>query len=286
MYRGFRRFLSHRGAVAGAAIVALLVALAVLGPILVGDPTARDIDHGLTELGAPLPPSDHAWLGTDQLGRDVWARVVSGARTSLAIALVATLIALVAGLAIGLTAGYAGGRIDDVLMRTVDLALAFPVILFAMMLAALLRQTSLADSSAPVVITLAAVGWTTMARVIRNKAMLLARSEMVTGARAIGASPLRIVLRYVLPNVAGAVAVIAAFGFAQNLIAESVLSFLGLGPPPSEPTWGRMITEGRTYYRSAPHLVLAPGVAIVVAVAGFSLLAGGLRELFDPKERA
>jgi ABC-type dipeptide/oligopeptide/nickel transport system permease subunit len=152
------------------------------------------------------------------------------------------------------------------------------------MLAALLRQTSLADSTAPVIITLAAVGWTTMARVIRGKVMVLARSEMVIAARAVGATPWRIAIRYLLPNVAGALAVIAAFGFAQNLIAEAVLSFLGLGPPASQPTWGRMISEGRIFYRSAPHLVLAPGLAIVIAVAGFSLLSGGLRELFDPKE--
>src|SRR5262249_8225750 len=140
-------------------------------------------------------------------------------------------------------------------------------------------------SSAPVYLTLGVVGWTTMARVIRGKAMTLARSEHVTAARAIGASPARIVLRHLLPNVAGVVIVVTALGFAQNLLAESVLSDLGLGPPPPTPTWGRMLYEGRIYYRTAPWLVIAPGIAILLAVVAFNLLGEGLRDYFDPKER-
>jgi peptide/nickel transport system permease protein len=134
-------------------------------------------------------------------------------------------------------------------------------------------------------VTLVVASWTTMARVIRRKAATLARSEMVVAARALGATPLRIVLRYVLPNVAGVVAVVTAIGFAQNLLAEAVLSYLGLGPPPPAPTWGRMLYEGRVFYRTAPHLVIAPGLAILVAVAAFHLLGEGLRARFDPRER-
>ncbi len=280
------RFLANRGAVVGAVLVALLLALAVFAPLLERrDPIALDIDHGLTSLGAPLPPSLDAPLGTDHLGRDVWSRIVAGAGTSLEIATAATGIALALGLLVGLVAGYAGGRTDDLLMRLVDLGLSFPFLLLAILLAALLHESKLGSSNAPVYLTLGVVGWTTIARVVRGKAMTLARSEMVTAARAIGASPARIMTRYLLPNLASLVFALTALGFAQNLIAESVLSYLGLGPQPPTPSWGRMLYEGRVYYRSAPWLVLAPGVAIMLAVVGFNLVGDGLRDALDPKER-
>lgn len=275
-----RRFLAQRGALAGAVIVVFLVGIAIVQP---GDPTALDIEHGLSELGAPLPPSADAPFGTDHLGRDVWARVATATGTSLLVAAIATLLALVLGVAVGLIAGYAGGWVDSALMRFVDLVLSLPFLLVVILLAALLRESDLAASNAPVVLTLALVGWTTMARVIRTKAMTLARSEMVVAARALGAGPARIVIHHLLPNVLGLVGVIAVLGFAQNLLAESVLSYLGLGPPPPAPTWGRMLYEGRVYYRTAPHLVLAPGVAIVLAVAAFHLLGAGLRATFEER---
>jgi ABC-type dipeptide/oligopeptide/nickel transport system permease subunit len=213
----------------------------------------------------------------------VWARIVAGGVTSLEIASLATLIALAFGLSIGLVAGYAGGWVDNALMRLVDLVLAFPFLLLAIFLAALLHESGLASLAAPIAIGV--VGWTTMARAIRGKAMSLANAEYVIAARALGAPPWRIVLRHVLPNVAGVVIVLAALGFAQNLLAESVLSYVGLGPQPPTPSWGRMLFEGRVYYRTAPHLVIAPGVAILLAVVAFNLLGEGLRDFFDPKER-
>ncbi len=280
------RFLANRGAVVGAVLVALLLVLAVFAPLLERrDPIELDIDHGLTSLGAPLPPSADAPLGTDHLGRDVWSRVVAGAGTSLEIATAATGIALALGLLVGLVAGYAGGRTDDVLMRLVDLGLSFPFLLLAILLAALLHESDLGSSNAPVYVTLGLVGWTTIARVVRGKTMTLARSEMVTAARAVGASPVRIMTRYLLPNLASIVVAITALGFAQNLLAESVLSYLGLGPQPPTPSWGRMLYEGRVYYRSAPWLVLAPGIAIMLAVVGFNLVGDGLRDALDAKER-
>ncbi len=267
---------TRRSALIGAILVVVLVGLGVITP---GDPHTLEVDRGLSELGLPLPPSADSPLGTDHLGRDVLARIAAGASTSLGVATLATLLALSIGVAVGLIAGYAGGWVDRVLMRTVDLVLAFPFLLLAILLASLLRESGLTTSSAPVVLTLALAGWTTMARVIRTKTMTLARSELVIAARAIGASPLRIVVRHLLPNVASVVVVVAVLGFAQNILAESVLSYLGLGPPPPDPTWGRMLYEGRTFYRTAPHLVLAPGLAIVIAVIAFNLLAEGLRGL-------
>lgn len=280
-----RRFVANRGAVIGAVVLVVIVAVAVLAPWLGGDPLAHDIEHGLSQLGAPLPPSADALLGTDHLGRDVWARLAAGATTSLAIASLATALALAIGLTVGLVAGYAGGWVDNALMRSVDLVLSFPVLLLAILLAALLREAGLASSITPVVLTLAIVSWTAMARVIRGKAMTLARSEYVTAARALGASPLRIIAHHILPNVVGALTVVVALGFAQNLLAEAALSYLGLGPPPPAPTWGRMLYDGRVFYRTSPHLLLAPGLAILSAVIAFNLVADGLRDAFDPKER-
>jgi ABC-type dipeptide/oligopeptide/nickel transport system permease subunit len=283
--RALRRFVAHRGAVVGAVMVAVLVVIALVRPAS-RDPIAVDVDRGLSAQGAPLPPSAAAPLGTDDLGRDVWARVVAGASTSLEIATLATALALALGLLVGLTAGYTGGWVDNALMRTVDLFLSFPFLLLAILLAALLREANLASSTAPVILTLGIVGWTTIARVVRGKALVIGRSEHVLAARGLGASPLRIVVRHVLPNVAGIVVALTALGFAQNLLAESVLSYVGLGPPPPAATWGRMLYEGRTYYRTAPWLTIAPGVAIVWAVVAFNVLGEGLRDFFDPKERA
>ena len=283
--RILRRLLAHRGAVVGAAIALVLVVTAAIGPALVHrDPLAADVDHGLAASGAPLPPSADAPLGTDQLGRDVWARVVVGSRSSLAIATLATLLALAIGLAVGVIAGYAGGWTDQGLMRLVDLVLAFPYLLLAILLASVLRGTAFADSTAPVVLTLAIVGWPTIARVVRGKAIAIARSEHVTAARALGASPTRIAVRHVLPSLGGVVLALAVPALAGNLLGESVLSYVGLGPAPPTPSWGRMMYEGRMYYRSAPWLALAPGVAILVAVVAFHLLGDGLRDAIDPKD--
>jgi peptide/nickel transport system permease protein len=286
MSRAARRFMANRGAVVGTLLICILLAIAIVGPLLTThDPLAGDIDHGLTTLGAPLPPSGNSLLGTDHLGRDVWSRVVAGAGTSLEVVTLSTLLAVWIGLVVGLTAGYAGRAIDNGLMRLVDLVLAFPFTLVAILLASLFREAHLASSTAPVVLTLGIVGWTTLARVVRGKTLALAKSEFVTAARAIGASPFRIVVRHILPNVAGVLIVMTALVFAQNLLAESVLSYLGLGPPPPTPSWGRMLYEGRVYYRTAPWLTIAPGAAILLVVVAFNLLGEGLRDYFDPKER-
>lgn len=272
---------THRSATVGAALVIVLVLVAVMGPLIAGDPAALDIDGGLSPLGAPLPPSSDAIFGTDPLGRDVWSRIAHGAGTSLWIAGVATALALVAGVAIGMIAGISSERVDNALMRLVDLALAFPFLLLAILLAALFREAELASATAPVSVPLALVGWTTFARVIRTKARVLARSDFALAARALGASTTRIIMRHLLPNLAGTIAVVAAFAFAQNLLGEAVLSYIGLGPPPPAPTWGRMLYEGRAFYRTAPWLVIAPGTAILLAVVAFNVLGDGLRARFE-----
>ena len=281
----WRRFRKNRGALVGAGLVAIVVFFAVAAPLLVShDPVAQDFDNGLTALGAPVAPGGIYPLGTDELGRDVWSRLVHGASVSLQVGLAATFIAMTVGLGIALCAGYFGGLTDDLLMRLVDLVLAFPFLLLAILLAALLRDSELGQGTATVFITLGAVSWTTMARVIRGKVLSLRERQFVHCARAAGASPSRIMWRHIMPNLTGTIAVLATIAMAQMILAESVLSYLGLGPPPPAPTWGRMLFEGQAYYRTAPWLIVAPGLAIMITVVGFNLLGEGLRDALDPKD--
>jgi peptide/nickel transport system permease protein len=280
-----RRFLGNRAAVVGAAIALVVLLVALLAPLLAGDPTRPDLDAGLSAEGAPRPPHGDAPLGTDSLGRDVWARVAGGAALSLQVAALATAIALVIGVAIGLCAGYAGGAVDAALMRLVDMVLAFPFLLLAILLAALLREAELGGATTPVFITLGVVGWTTIARVVRGKVLALRELDYVHAARALGAGPARILARHLLPQVAGIALVLAALGFAQNILAEATLSYLGLGAPPPAPTWGRMLYEGQPYYRTAPWLIAAPGAAILLTVVAFQLVGEGLRDALDAEER-
>ncbi len=280
--RALSRFVANRAAIVGGAIVVAVFLATLVGPLVdAHEPLAKDMAHGVSPLGAPLPPSAEYPLGTDALGRCVLARVLTGARISLEVGMLATLIALVIGVAVGLVAGYAGGLVDTVLMRLIDLILAFPFLLLVIALAAIFRDAGLAA----VLVVLGIVGWTTMARVIRAKTLSIREMDYVQGARAVGSGPARILGRHILPNVLGPVVVLATISVAQMILAESTLTYLGLGAPPPTPTWGRMISEGVPYVVGAPWLVMAPGVAILLTVLGFNLLGEGLRDALDPRDR-
>jgi peptide/nickel transport system permease protein len=284
MKRAWLRFRKHHGALVGGATAALIVALALLAPRLdAHSPSGKNVQGGLTELGAPLPPSWDYPLGTDTLGRCVCARLLHGARVSLAIGVLATLLALAIGALVGLLAGYQGGLLDDVLMRMVDLVLAFPFLLLCIALAAALRER--ASGMGTVLLVLGVVSWTTMARVIRGKVLSIRQMDFVEGARAVGAGPLRIVVRHIVPNVAGPMVVLGTISVAQLILAESTLTYLGLGVPPPAATWGNMLSEGRSYLAGAPWLVAAPGIAILLTVLAFNLLGEGLRDALDPKDK-
>lgn len=275
--RALRRLGSNRLLAAGVLALIALVALAAVVPALRPDPNLADVDGGLSELGAPLPPSAAAPLGTDDLGRDELSRITHAARASLLTTALATSIALAIGLLVGLAAGLTGGWVEALLMRVVEMALAFPILLVAIFAAAVLRAASLDEAAGSLAVVLGLLGWLTTARVVHARARTLARAEFVLAARALGASGWRVLLRHVLPNISGVLAVLFTATAAQLVIAEATLSFAGLGPPPPEPTWGRMLFEGRIYYRSAPWLLLAPGVALFLAVATFHLMGAGLR---------
>jgi peptide/nickel transport system permease protein len=256
--------------VAGGAIVTILALAAALGPLAVhADPLAIDLTRVLA------PPGPGHWLGCDALGRDVLARVLWGARLSLAVSTTVVTLSLAAGGIIGGAAALAGGRIDSIVMRMVDIVLAFPGFLLAIALAAILGPGSI-----DLVVALTAMGWTGYARLVRGEVLSLREREYAEAARALGARPGRVLLRHLLPGLAGPVAVQATFGVGGIIVAEAALSFLGLGTLPPAPSWGNMLDSGRAFLLVAPHLTAAPGVAIGASVLGFNLLGDGLAQTF------
>lgn len=278
--RAMKRFLRNRGAVAGAILATAVVLLSLLAPWLAPhDPLYGYYDIGLTNMGAPLPPSDTFLLGTDRLGRDVLSRLLYGSRISLAVGVLGNGVTLSLGLVVGLVTGYFGGWIDTLLMRLTDLILSFPFLLLVITLVSILDNQGIWN----VVIVLAIVGWTTMARVIRGKVLSVRNLDFIEAARAQGMSTPYILRKLVLPNVMGPVIVLASVGIASVILTESALSYLGLSVPLPNPTWGGMISEGQPYFRTAPWLMFAPGGAILATVLGFNLLGDGLRDAFDPR---
>jgi peptide/nickel transport system permease protein len=257
-----------------------LVGLSILAAAAVTAPLLTSADPYATELEARLAPPHFAHrLGQDTLGRDVWARLLYGARISLAVGAATVLISLTVGTALGAAAGYRGGWLDELVARMIDVLLAFPGLLLAIALAAVLGP-----SLRNVVVALSLLGWTGYARLARAQVAALGRREFVLAARALGARPTRIVVRHLLPLAAPALVVQATFGMAAAIVAEASLSFLGLGAPPPLPSWGAMLDEGRSVLLTAPHLTLAPGAALALTVLALNLLGDGLRELLDVRE--
>lgn len=275
-----RRLSRHLGVRIGGTLVLLIILFALFGPFLAPyDPTEQFFDEGLSEMGAPMPPSSMFWLGTDNLGRDVLSRLLCGARVSIAIALVSTFISLGIGVLLGLVSGYYKGKIDTLIMRLTDIVLSFPFLLLCLVLVQLRGEPGMTN----VFLALGILGWTTMARVVRGKVLSLREMEFVQAAQALGASQGRIIFRHILPNILGPVIVLATLSIAAMILSESFLSYLGLGVPPPNPSWGKMLAEGQPFYRIAPWLIFGPGVMILLTVLGFNLLGEGLRDVLDPK---
>jgi ABC-type dipeptide/oligopeptide/nickel transport system permease subunit len=228
-------------------------------------------------------PSTTHWLGTDIQGRDVWARLVYGARVSLSAGIISQTIALVLGLTMGLIAGYYGGWVDEIVMRLADVTLAFPTLLLLIAMAAALQPSLIV-----VFFTIGVVGWAGMARLVRGQVLVVRQLEFVQASKALGARDTRVVLQHVLPSVVAPVLIAATLGVAAAIMAESSLSFLGLGVQPPTPSWGSMIADGRdlNQLRNAPWVSVAPGLAIGAAVLGFNLLGDALRDALDPRHAA
>lgn len=256
----------------GAVVVLVAVFAAIVGPSLVPfDPSTQALALRLTG------PSAAHWFGLDELGRDILARVLSGARISLLVALVVVSISATVGIAVGAIAGYCGGWIDEGIGRVMDILLAFPDLLLAIALVA-----ALGPSLVNVVCALSLIGWVGYARVVRAQALHTRELEFVEAARALGATTPRILLRHVIPAALPVVVVQATLGLGGVILAEAALSFLGLGVQPPTPSWGAMLNDGRGHLLDAPHLTIFPGLAIALLVLGFNFLGDGLRDRLDP----
>ena len=278
-WRGVRRGSRLPGARLGAALVALALLVAVTGSFLALHDPMLQLRDGLSDIGLPLAPGERPGhpLGTDGLGRDVLSRLIHGAQISMLVGGVANGLAMLIGLAVGLAAGSSRGPVQTLLMRAVDVIMSVPLLLLAIALAALLRP-----SLAIVIIVVAAVYWTGMARLVCGEVLSLRELDFITSARALGASGARVTLRHLLPNLLPVAVVFATLGIGTTIRVEATLSYLGVGVPPPAPTWGNMIFEGQAFFRSAPWLVLIPGATVMATVLGFNLLGEGLRDALDP----
>jgi len=257
----------------GAIIVFVAFFAAVAGPSLCPyDPSAQELARRLEAPSLAHP------LGLDELGRDILARLLQGARISLMVGIAVVSVSSAVGMLFGSIAGYFGGRVDDLISRVIDVLMAFPGILLAIALVAVLGP-----SLVNVVLALSVIGWVGYARLVRGQALRARELEFVQAARACGASSARIVLRHILPTAIPAVVVQATLGMAGAIIAEAALSFLGLGVQPPTPSWGTMLDAGRAHLFDAPHLTICPGLAIATLVLGFNFLGDGLRDRVDPK---
>lgn len=259
----------------GAVLIGSVVGAALLSFVwLPYDPNALDFAAQLTG------PSTQHWLGADQFGRDLFSRVLVGARGTLYVGMIAVGLALTLGSLVGALAGYAGSLVDEVLMRLVDVLYAFPAILMALLLAAIYQPGTLTAMSA---IGLATVP--IFARLTRSSVLSLKHRDFVEAGRALGAGHTRLLGRYILPGAFGPIIVQASLSMAVAVLAEAALSFLGLGTPPDVPSWGNMLREAQGFLALSPYPALVPGLAIVWTVLGWSLLGDGLRDLIDPRSR-
>jgi peptide/nickel transport system permease protein len=256
----------------GAAIVLVVVVAAVFGPAV------APFDPATQEMALRLDgPTGLHWFGLDELGRDIFTRVLYGARISLLVGIVVVGVSATVGIAMGAIAGYFGGRVDETISRVIDILLAFPGLLLAIALVAVLGP-----SLTNVVMALTLIGWVGYARLVRGQVLRAREFEFVQAARALGATTPRILLRHVIPTTLPAVTVQATLGMGAAILNEASLSFLGLGVQPPTPSWGTMLNYGRGHLLDAPHLTIFPGVAIAVLVLGFNFLGDGLRDALDP----
>jgi peptide/nickel transport system permease protein len=269
----WHRFRKNPLSVAGLMIIAALAAIALLAPFISPhEPTKIDVYNVLS------PPSSNHPFGTDELGRDLLSRMIWGSRASLKVGFIAVGIAISIGIIIGAVSGYYGGRTDAVLMRFVDIMLAFPTFFLILAVIAIVEP-----SISTIMIVIGITGWMDVSRLIRAEFLTLKERDFVSAARAIGASDFRLIFRHIIPNALSPVFVAATFGIAGAILTESGLSFLGLGVQPPEPSWGNILTSGKDNITVAWWLSLFPGLAILITVLSYNLVGEGLRDALDPR---
>jgi len=270
-----RRFLRHRLAVISLILLALLILAAIFAPLIAPyDPLAQDANNTL------IGPSSTHLLGTDDLGRDILSRLIYGGRVTLTIGFGATAVVLLLGIVIGAVAGYAGGWVDNVLMRFVDLVLSFPALFLLLILAAAAGVSLLS-----IILFIGLFGWMYLARLVRGEFLVLREMEYIEAARAVGVGGWRTVWRHMLPNTIASIIVNATFSIAAAMYIEAALDFLGFGLSPEIPTWGNMLAESESYIAVNPLLTIAPGVVLTVAILAVNFVGDGLRDAFDPRSK-
>ena len=282
----WRRLSRDRAAMLGVALVTLIVLAALLAPLLAPHDPAEQFRDGLTLQGEPMPSTLLTGgglrfpLGTDASGRDLLSRILYGARISLLVGVLANLMAVALGTAVGSVAGFFGGWAEVVLMRLTDTMMAFPTLLLAMTLVAILQP-----SVWIIILVIGAVYWTWIARVVYGQVVAMRERDFLTATEALGASRSYTLIRHVLPQLVPTLIVWGTLGIATNVMLEASLSYLGIGVQPPTPSWGGMIQQAQSFYRSAPWMVLFPGLAIMLTVFAFNLLGDGLRDALDPAQK-
>jgi peptide/nickel transport system permease protein len=281
----WRRLRRDRTAMFGVLLVAVIVLAAVFAPFLAPHDPAEQFRDGLTPDGQPIPStllngSGRFPLGTDANGRDLLSRMLYGARVSLLVGVLANMLAVALGVIIGSVAGFFRGKTETVLMRFTDIMMAFPTLLLAMSLVAILKP-----SQWIIIVVIGIVYWTWIARVIYGQVVALRDREFVIATQALGAGRPFTLIRHILPQLVPTIIVWGTLGIATNVMLEASLSYLGIGVQPPTPSWGGMIHQGQSFYRSAPWLVIFPGLAIMLTVFAFNMLGDGLRDALDPTLR-
>jgi peptide/nickel transport system permease protein len=267
------QFKEHKIAMVGAVLILFLALIAVFAPYIAPhDPIEINLKERL------LAPNMEYPLGTDNLGRCMLSRIIYGARISLQIGIIVVGITSVIGITLGMIAGYYGGVLDELIMRGVDILLVFPGIILALVIAGILGPGLF-----NVMLALAIVGWTGYARVVRGVVLSVKEKEYVESARALGVGDWYIITRHILPSCVAPIIVIATLGMAYVILAAAALSFLGLGAQPPTPEWGSMLNNGKNFMRTAPHLTIFPGLAIMITILAFNFLGDGLRDALDPR---
>ena len=271
----YRKLKKNKTALWGGYLILLLILVAIFGPYLtVHDPVRVDFMNRLQS------PSAEFWLGTDHNGRDIFTRLIHGMRITLYVGFSSVLVGALIGVPLGILAGFYGGALDSVIMRVIDVLLAFPGILLAIALVSVLG-----GSINNVIIAVAIFSIPTFARVVRGSTLTIKKLEYIDAVRALGATDFRIIVKHVLPNILSPIIVQSTLRIAIAILVASALSFLGLGAQPPSPEWGRMLSDGRNYMFDYPHVALFPGLAIVIAVLAFNLFGDGLRDALDPKTK-
>jgi len=280
MSETWRRFKKDKVAAVGAIVIVSVSLAAIFAPFIVPFNPYEQFFEGLTLEGAPRPPDSEFWLGTDLLGRDLFSRLLYGARTSLVIGIAANATAVFIGTALGATAGYVGGWVGIAIMRFTDLMMAFPALLLAIALAAILKP-----SLWIVVLVIALVNWVQTSRVIYTLTRALVEQDFIEAARALGAGWPRIFFVHILSHLVPHILVWATLGISVTVLLEATLSFLGIGVQPPTPSWGGIIFESQSYFLSAPWLVFFPGILILTVALAFNVVGDGLRDALDPTQR-